>query len=102
MASLKSAPNAIPITRLLVQLRGRTKPSSCQGVSEPYAHASTSSALSGAKRKLPARIRAMAARPSGAKPRSAGGDTGAKGAGGGQIRKVHACGRAGDDAHQSR
>src|SRR6266404_5085445 len=70
MTSLKSAPNRRPIATVRSQLFGRTKPIADHGVSEAWAQASTSSALSGKNRKLPARITRIAARPSGPKPRS--------------------------------
>src|SRR5258705_238304 len=65
-----SSPSPAPTIKVAVELRGRTKPSSCEGVRDKRAQSSTRAALSGAKMKLPARMARIARSPRGPNPRS--------------------------------
>src|SRR5262245_4493045 len=63
-------PAGTPIATTRAQLAGRLNPSARHGVSDSRAQTSTSTALSGVKRRLPATMTSSASSPTGPKPRS--------------------------------
>src|SRR5688572_19417894 len=65
MTSLSAMPSARPAARVRAHRTGKTNPSSLHGVSESFAHARTSRALSGTNSRLPARMTTIASTPKG-------------------------------------